>query len=92
MNKTELETQLKQLYAEIREKEDEILRIRNEYAKEYAPFKIGDEVVCKGKKGIITRVSVSGVLTTSFSYKWQPYKKDGSLSYERELWDRFERV
>lgn len=92
MTKEELEAKMKQLYSEIRERENEIIIIRKEYAKEYAPFKVGDVVTCKGKKGVITQVSVSGVLTTSFNYRWQPYKKDGTLSYERELWDKFERV
>lgn len=92
MTKEEFETQMKQLHSEIRERENEIIRIRKEYAKEYAPFKVGDVVTCNGKNGVITQVSVNGVLTTSFYYKWQPYKKDGSLSYERELWGKFEKV
>lgn len=92
MNKDEFEARLKQLYAEMRERRDEIIRIRKEYAKEHAPFKVGDEVVCYGKRGVITQVSVSGVLITSFDYKWQPYKKDGSLSYERDLWSKFEKA
>lgn len=92
MTKEELEAKMKQLYSEIRERENEIIIIRKEYAKEHAPFKVGDVVTCKGKKGVITQVSVSGVLITSFNYRWQPYKKNGSLSYERDLWDEFERV
>ena len=92
MTKEELEAKMKQLYSEIIERQNEIIIIRKEYAKEHAPFKVGDVVTCKDKKGVITQVSVSGVSTTSFDYRWQPYKKDGTLSYERELWDKFEKV
>ena len=52
MTKIEFEIRLRQLYSEITEKEGEIIRIRKEYAKEHAPFKVGDVVTCKGKKGL----------------------------------------
>lgn len=92
MTKEEFEARMKQLHSEIRERENELRQLRKQYANENAPFKIGDEIICKGKKGVISEVALLGISTTSFAYRWQPYKKDGTLSYERDLWDKFEKV
>lgn len=88
----EFEKKTKQIYHEIRERKNEIRRISKEYAKENAPLKIGDKIMREGKDGIISDVDTNINFPTVFNYKWKPFKKDGSLSFERDLWGNFKKI
>lgn len=92
MTTKEFEVRIRQLYAEIREKETEISKIKKEYANENAPLKIGDKIIREGKEGIISDIKVNINFPTVFNYKWRPFKKDGSLSFERVLWGNFKKI
>lgn len=69
--------------SKIEELQSELNELRKQYINDNALFKKGDEISVKGTKGVIVDVaiyeSVSGKFV-SFSYFWNKYKKDGTLS------------
>lgn len=92
MNKEEFTEKVKQINSEIEAKKEELLKIRKEYSNENSPLKIGDKIIREGKEGIISDVDISCTFPDCFKYKWKPFKKDGSLSYERDLWGKYEKL
>lgn len=67
---------------EIRNIRNEILELRAQYCKDCAPYKVGDRIRLNGKEGVISYVEPYG---DEFSYKWRPFRKDGSEGYERTI-------
>lgn len=69
--------------SKIEDLQSELNELRKQYIDDNALFKKGDEISVKGTKGVIVDVamyeSTSGKFV-SFSYFWNKYKKDGTLS------------
>ena len=67
---------------EIRKIGKEIAELRNQYCNDCAPYKIGDKIRLNGKEGVISYIEPYG---DEFSYKWRPFKTDGSEGFERTI-------
>ena len=84
MTREEFLVALKEKKEAIENINKEIAELKAQYCNDCAPYKIGDKIKLNGKEGIISSIGVD--YNYEFTYKWRPFKKDGSEGCERIIW------